>query len=198
MSQAAPGPIACYAGDKSDESPMALLRRVIGAAVRLQAAPEADLRAGMYQALAIVDELERERRASCRKWRFAPAQEPNCWHVGPVGEERPVPGTSVGLVAAWMAISGELPVCADLVEPGALHPDRIIRRALRDTAVKWAEQAGCRPLADAFRRIQIHQGRLHYPKRPGDPQIVTAHVPFVSATPLAQQPRATMRHLQFG
>lgn len=190
MSQAALGPTPCYAGGirPSEESPTALLRRVIGAAVRLQSAPEADLRAGMYRALAIVDELERERRAASRPLRFAPAQEPNCWHVGPVGEERPVPGDSVGLVAAWLAISGAAPAYADLVKPGAHHPDRIIRKALRETAVSWAEQdAGCRPLADAFRRIKLKHGRLHYPRRPGDPEIETRHVRFGSGTPWAEQ-----------
>lgn len=103
---------------------------------------------------------------------FAPSQEPDVWTVGDEAAPRRLPGRGLGLRAAWQALSGQAPACADLVSPGAKCPEDTVRKAIRESAIPWAERSGCPQLATAFRRIHVRAGRLHYVPASGDPEPV--------------------------
>lgn len=103
---------------------------------------------------------------------FAPAREPDVWIAGDEAAPRRLPGKGLGLRAAWQALSGQAPACADLVSPGAKCPEDTVRKAIRESAVPWAERSGCSQLATAFRRIHVRAGRLHFVPAAGDPEPV--------------------------
>lgn len=114
-----------------------------------------ELLPGLYAWL----QQEGQRRAvACAFW---PGREPETWCVGDPDMPLLAPGgrAQSALHAAWRAIAGELPLCSDLA--GGDDADRGVRRMIRKTAPAWASRH-CPPLAAAFGRILIRQGRLEY------------------------------------
>lgn len=160
------------AGRSPDDVPIAIwVRRVLGAVAAVPQLPS-ELRAEVLVLLPHLRELERLHQHDGRRCVFAPAAEPGVWWVGDESAPLRLPGRGLGLMAAWRAIKGEAPACADLVSPGSVNAMRTVRKALQESAVPWAEQSGCRALVVAIQRIQRRAGRLHYARRTDDVEVV--------------------------
>lgn len=110
---------------------------------------------------ALFARLQQDNERAAAACAFCPGGQPGTWLVGDPDMPRLVPGgrAHAALVAAWRAISGELPHCSDLA--GGDDPVRGVRRMVRKTAPAWAARH-CPPLAAAFGRILILDGRLQY------------------------------------
>lgn len=83
------------------------------------------------------------------------------WEIGEAGATRLVAENSLGVPAAHRALLGERPAS-----------DKVIARAVKETAATWAQRAGCPRLAAVIQRIAVRAGRLEYLAGPRPPVLV--------------------------
>jgi hypothetical protein len=106
---------------------------------------------------------------------FRPDPEaPGWWIVGREGAERRLQAPSIGVAIAYAALAGESPLCARFVPSGG-NAAGLVRRAVRDTAAKWAEHvARCPELAGAMRAMRVlgDPPRVEYAQRMSAPVFV--------------------------